>query len=209
MILRKTCVAVCLISGAGGLCGGSQAKLVPAATVTVCLENTVGVDDVTLDRAELGAAKIFASIALQMDWHHYGKSCPTERDPIMLSITTGTPKNYHPGALGIALPYEGIHIRIFYDRVRQQVRPDLVVPVLAHVLAHEMAHVLMGTDSHSDTGVMKFRWNRNELEYMAVRPLTFSAFDIPLLNSGIATRHTRLAAARDGNTIFVAKVPID
>jgi len=208
MTLGKTCVAVCLLSGAGGICGGSQAKLVPVARVTVCLENAVGVDDVTLDRAELGAAKIFASIPLQMDWRHYGKSCPTERDPIMLRITTGTPKDYYPGALGSALPYEGIHIRIFYDRI-QQVRPDLVVPVLAHVLAHETAHILMGTDSHSDIGVMKFRWNRNELEYMAVRPLTFSVFDISLLNSGIAARHTRLAAARDGNTIFAAKVPID
>ena len=42
--------------------------------------------------------------------------------------------------------------------------PSLVPALLGHVLAHEIAHLLEGTDLHSDSGIMKARWNSSDYE---------------------------------------------
>jgi hypothetical protein len=158
-------------------------KLTVASRVTVCMEKTAGVEEEVLDRGEMSAVRILALARLEIDWRNQGRSFPPERDPIILNVTTNTPREYFPRAYGIALPYEGIHIRVFYDRIKR-IRPDQVVPLLGHVLAHEIVHILSGTDSHSEKGVMKRRWSQSDLEQMLIRPLTFSNLDIVLLNFG-------------------------
>ena len=68
-------------------------------------------------------------------------------------------------ALAVALPFEGIHIEIFYDRIRAAegfVPPDY----LGHVLAHEITHILQSVARHSDSGLMKAHWDRPELVQM-------------------------------------------
>jgi hypothetical protein len=194
---RVTLAAIsCLIAA-----GAPRDKLAAPAKAIVCSEKAPGVNDYVLGHAEIGAGRMFALIDLRIDWRNWNKSCPTEQDPIVASLTTHTPTHYFPSAFGISLPYEGTHVRIFYDRV-QRLRPDLVVPVLSHILVHEIVHILEGTDSHSESGVMKFRWSQSELEQMAIRPMSFSPFDLSLLNSGIRNRHARVAAARDRTTNF-------
>ena len=61
----------------------------------------------------------------------------------MIRITSDTPASRIAGGLAFALPYEGVHIQIFYDRVRAA-EPLLPQVALAHVLAHEITHVLQG-----------------------------------------------------------------
>ena len=170
-------------------------KLTSAAPITICVESGAQVEARAVEAAEMTAQKMFASIGLRIEWRNHDRRCPAAEDPILLQFENGTPDSYRPRAFGVALPYEGVHIRIFYDRVRR-IRPDLVVPVLAHVLVHEIVHILTGTDSHSDTGVMKFRWRQGDFEQMAIQPMGFSAFDISLLKFGIRERHMRVAAAR-------------
>src|SRR5580698_9505171 len=56
--------------------------------------------------------------------------------------------------LAYALPYEGTHIVIFYDRAQAAMPdPEGVAQLLAHVLAHEVTHVLEGVSRHSAEGV--------------------------------------------------------
>lgn len=183
-----------------------HAKLTAASSVTVCVEKAADVEGEGLDRGEISAGKILALIGLEIEWRNQRRSCPQERDPIILNVTTNTPRDYFPRAYGTALPFEGIHIRAFYDRI-QRVRPDLVVPLLGHVLAHEIVHILSGTDSHSETGVMKRRWSPSDLEQMVSRPLPFSNFDISLLNLGMRDRHARLVTIRNQNMVSIAGLP--
>jgi hypothetical protein len=170
-------------------------ELAAAAPITVCVETGAGVEPDIVERGEITAGRMFAMIGLRIEWLRQGPLCPSAEDPILLSVANGTPDSYRPRAYGLALPYEGIHVRVFYDRVHR-LRPDLLVPALAHVFVHEIAHVLSGTDSHSDTGVMKFRWSQSDLEQMAIQPMRFSALDISLLKSGIPGRRMRVAGAR-------------
>ena len=60
--------------------------------------------------------------------------------------------------LAYALPYEGTHIVILFDRVRKM-QPNYVPAVLAHVLVHEVTHILQGIQRHSESGVMKAHWD--------------------------------------------------
>lgn len=183
-----------------------ERKLPAAATVMVCVEKAAAVQQDLLDRAELTAGRMFGSIGLKIEWSNRGRSCLQELQPIVLSVTTDTPRHYLPRAYGMALPYEGYHIRMFYDRI-QPMRPDEIVPLMAHVLAHEIVHVISGTDYHSETGVMKFRWSSADLEQMVVRPLPFSDLDILLLKIGIRSRHARLATMRNENTPSTMSIP--
>lgn len=181
-------------------------KVTTVSRVMVCVEKAAAVEAEMLARGEVSAGKILALAGLEIEWRNQRRSCPQDRDPIILNVTTNTPRDYFPQAYGIALPFEGIHIRVFYDRI-QQSRPDQVVALLGHVLAHEIVHSLSGTDSHSETGVMKRRWSQSDLEEMVIRPLPFSNFDLLLLNSGIRDRHARLLAIRNRNMVSMASLP--
>jgi hypothetical protein len=50
---------------------------------------------------------------------------------------------------------------IFYDRIERTAVAQQI-PVargLGHIMAHEVGHLLIGTDSHSDQGLMQPNWN--------------------------------------------------
>jgi hypothetical protein len=104
---------------------------------------------------------------------------------IEIRFTNGTPATSHPGALAYAEPFaEGVQrITVLYDRVRfsAERRPGLEPRLLAHVMVHEIGHVLMRTDAHSDTGVMKAHWTADDYDQMVRVPLGFTAVERELL----------------------------
>ena len=46
--------------------------------------------------------------------------------------------------------------------------------ILGHVIAHEVGHLLLGPNSHSAVGVMRARWDREELEQASRGSLRFT-----------------------------------
>jgi hypothetical protein len=60
-----------------------------------------------------------------------------------------------------------------------------VSALLAHVMAHEITHLLEGFAGHSETGVMKARWDAGDLRRMAVKPLLFDVEDVYLIQDGL------------------------
>lgn len=178
-------------------------KLTAPYRITVCVDKDAAVEGRVLDRGEISADKILALAGLEIDWRNRRRSCPPQQDSIILNVTTNTPRDSFPGAYGMSLPFEGIHLNVFYDRI-QRVQPYQVVPLLGHVIAHEIVHILSGNDTHSATGVMKRRWDLKDLQQMRIRPLPFSTFDILLLNLGIRDRHARLVTIRHQNTASAA-----
>ena len=143
-----------------------------------------------LNRARSLANQMFASVDVKIDWRigqqHLSE---TRRErAIMVEIVTDTPRELKSGALAFALPYEGVHIKIFYDRVQAATDPELTPNVLAHVMVHEITHILQGTCRHSDTGVMKARWAHADYMEMGQKPLSFTDEDVQLIKAGLAAR---------------------
>jgi hypothetical protein len=164
------------------------------STVTICL--VTNPNRPMVDAAETLADRIFAFIGVKVQWHEPPVCPPGTEPPIFLVIQTSTPKAYFPGALGVALPLDGSHVWVFYDRVRQAV-PDFRVPaLLAHVMAHETAHVLKGINRHSVSGILKAHWSEREIARMALLPLAFTPADAILIHHGIEERRSRVASGR-------------
>jgi hypothetical protein len=134
------------------------------------------------------ANQMFATIGIHMDWHSGEPPRTSSTRLIGIELAAHTPPNLLPGALAYAIPYEGVHIRVFYDRIEGEVVPSLRTVLLAHVLVHEIAHILQGIDRHSDSGVMKALWTRQDHFQMGVGPLPFTPQDVLLIHLGMASR---------------------
>jgi hypothetical protein len=159
----------------------------PVRRVTVC--TAMGVD---FRRAQFIATGMFARIGVGIAWHSE-RSCPS--DAIRIRLSYRTDRDFMPGALAYALPFEGIHIVVFYDRL-QQPEPDRLPGLLAHVMVHEITHILQGVNRHSESGVMKAHWTSRDLDEIAFRPLPFTEMDVVLIHEGLDSRDSYLASLR-------------
>jgi hypothetical protein len=159
-------------------------------------------------RAQSVASGMLATAGARINWRT-GLAKPSEPElPILIDITSNTPEKFHPGTLAYAQVFEGGHVKVFYDRVRNAYRPQATAMLLAHVLVHEITHVLEGMDRHSQEGVMKARWTPDDLLRMVYQPLPFDPLDVRLIREGLLNR-TRESArpARVANAETAAVSP--
>ena len=190
--------------------GQSQALLHPAnglrvadvplpsePAVTVCL--VTDPNRLIVGAAEALASQMFAKIRVRLQWHE-PPVCPAgAADPVLLALQRHTPDAQFRGALGVALPREGTHAWVFYDRVLRAGPDDsYVAALLAHAMAHEIAHVLQGISRHSESGILKARWSGTDCARMAYFPLMFTREDAILIKSGLEERRSRLVSSGPG-----------
>jgi hypothetical protein len=160
-------------------------------SVTIYIDLHANVPLETLMHAQKLASVMFAKTGVYLNWRMGLPKSHDVEGAITIEITSITP-TFHPGALAYAEPYakqfNGVHIRVFFDRVENSGKGTLVPVLLAHVLVHEVTHVLEGGDHHSAEGVMKAHWTANDLYRMLDRPLPFEPFDVDLIQRGLASR---------------------
>jgi len=166
---------------------GAETGAAGARSVTVCM--STGNSSSTAG-AKAMASKIFGRVGVRIDWHTLSAS-PASPDVIKITFEEHTPGTEHRGALAYALPYEGTHIVVFYDRLREFVQGEQIPTVLAYVLVHEITHILQGIHRHSATGIMKAHWNGDDYFAMRTNALTFTAVDEALLHAGLDARLAR------------------
>jgi hypothetical protein len=133
------------------------------------------------------ASSLFLSAGVKLEWHSEISFCKGNVNAMVVSLMTSTPKTFHPGALAYALPYEGVHIEVFYDRIAQA-DPELVPSLMANVIVHEITHILQGIDRHSASGVMKAVWDSSDYTLMKRGMLRFTAIDVEMIRDGFAAR---------------------
>ncbi len=148
--------------------------------VRVCVGIEASVNFGVVMGAERTAGQIFEDIGIHIHWicRHSGDSKSSE---IAMRLADNTSPTLLKGALGFALPYQqkGVRITVFYDRVELLARGhDSSGTILGHTLAHELAHILKAEDSHSETGIMRPRWDDRDIEAMQAHGLTFSPQDV-------------------------------
>ena len=138
------------------------------------------------------ANNIFAPVGVKFRFRKRGGHPDTfllERD-VVIDLVDGEAKDFRAGSLGFALPYEGVHATVFYDRVgifsaRKGVPINLM---LGYVLAHEITHLLEGINRHSDSGLMKASWTTQDLRGSNL--LELDGEDRKLIELGLARRET-------------------
>jgi hypothetical protein len=150
----------------------------------------------TLQIAEAFTGHIINQAGVSIVWHG---SVPSTwkggNRMIVIEVVRNVPPSYHPGDLGYALVFEGTHISVFYDRIRQ-VSPSSEPFILAHVLAHDIVHLLQGVDRHSDRGLMKAHWDWDDFWTMRKSFLPFTSEDIRLI------REAKAFSSSDGHSLL-------
>jgi hypothetical protein len=133
---------------------------------------------------------MFAKAGVHIQWRTDRPKLDQPNPPIVLDITSHTPGTLKPGALAYALVYEGVHIKVFWDRVQESANcnPGLTHKLLAHVMVHEITHVLQRINGHSENGIMKAHWTQSDILQMRLKPLPFESDDIRWIHYGLAAR---------------------
>jgi hypothetical protein len=185
--MTKTAMALVLYAAATAAYAGQ-----PQQKLTVYVQNNAMVPGRLLIPAEGLASRMFDEIGICLVWREGKPTVETSQPPIFIELATATPATREPGALAFALPFEGRHLTVFFDRIAKLPYRDTV---LAHVIVHEITHLLQGVVRHSATGVMKAHWSIGDFAAMRFRPFSFTPEDVDLIYAGLATRSETVTAA--------------
>ena len=171
-----------------GLSASSQANSAENPQVTVSVYDYAQLPRDTLTRAEQQATTIFSHVGLDITWLNCtqtdggsGSTACNEMDgPIhlILRITSNLASSTKDTAFGIAhLASDGTgkYGDVFWKRVRDlQANSKIdVVFILANVMAHEMGHLLLGSNAHAISGIMRAHWESDELRRIGMGTLQF------------------------------------
>jgi hypothetical protein len=182
--MRTALLGISILAGMPAVAGDR-----PAHLIVIHLHGTHFADALLLSRAQLSAESMLQPAGIRIIWQTGPSRTPDPSCASALSVdlVQSTPPSLRPEALAYAFPYQNASsaITIFYGRVRTYPHAD---KVLAHVMVHEVTHMLQGIARHSESGVMKAGWTKEDYRTMGNSPLPLTAGDIQLIHTGIAKR---------------------
>lgn len=170
-----------------------------------------GVSEDVLRKAEDVTTGIFQKVGVDLVWFtcaRNGKfsdkaSCPDAMDRTDLilnivphSMSKGLRGKDEVEGLAVDGPDEfSGHAWVFFDRAKEVAAKHLLnLPnVLGNLVAHELGHLLLGSCSHSKTGLMRAGWSREEFIAANRGELGFSGPERERILKGVVAR--RHAAA--------------
>ena len=166
-----------------GLLGSSFAE---NPQVTVSVYNDVEVSPDTLTQAEQRAANIFLRAGFDVTWLNCAQmnggtaACNEMDEPAHLSlrITSQVARSTSDTAFGVAFLASdgtGRYGDVFWKRAQElhaNSKVDLAL-ILGSVMAHEMGHLLLGSNAHAISGIMRAHWESTELRRIAMGTLLF------------------------------------
>ena len=180
-------------------------EVMPAADQTVALR---------------AAAGVLAAAGIDVRWVRCGEdastdnpqACDTPIGRAELSVRfvrlPGLPSARGKLRLGYSLVDtaigEGELATVYVDRVHWlavQAGADSAV-VLGFAVAHEIGHLLLGTNAHAASGLMRAVWSRIELQHGELADWLFSPAEGSTMRASIAKREGLRSSQRDANGCF-------
>ena len=157
-------------------------------TLRVRVVNHTQATPSTLAQAEREAARILGEAGLKTVW----LDCPllqadvAPEDPCLQPIegneielrvlSDKTRRGYQDNAFGFAVA--PLLASVYYEHAVRLSRIDdakYEMPIiLGCVIVHEIGHLLLGYNSHSDSGIMQPRWERKQVRQLMMGGLTFN-----------------------------------
>jgi hypothetical protein len=172
-------------------CVGRPDCAVP--TITVRVYDYAGVPPFIAKRAREETSRIFREAGIATEWALCttpSQAVPTdpwcETQPLATDIQLNIlPRKMaqemmgHHNELGAAVPVPsgiGRWASVFYHRVDELAESGGAsrALLLGHIMAHEIGHLLLGVNSHSDSGLMHVPWGRAQRERASLGTLLFT-----------------------------------
>lgn len=93
---------------------------------------------------------------------------------------------------------------VFYHRVEELARKGqcLEFQILGNVMAHEVGHLLLAPKAHSPAGIMKAKWNKQELQPAALASLRFTPQQADVIQNEAFNRVRQFEAARASGPVL-------
>jgi hypothetical protein len=174
----------------------------PTPTITVRIYNYSQASPAILTGAEREAHRILGAAGLRAVW----LECPVGPSP----VNPQGPCQKSPEATDmrlrvLAAPIQNkfqdtvfgftIHpvlASVYYEYALRRAKSDdaefEVQIILGCAIAHELGHLLLGTNSHSDKGIMQPRWEPNQVRQLMMGTLLFSTEQSKLMREQARTR---------------------
>jgi hypothetical protein len=174
----------------------------PSPTIRARITNYTEATPATISRAEREAGRILGEAGLNVVWIDcpLGRSAVIATDPcqqpleptdIVLRVLPEHARGgVQDGAFGFAvLP---VLASVYYEHAVRLARFDgaeFETPIiLGFVMAHEVGHLLLGSNSHSDTGIMQGQWERKQVRQLMKGDLHFTGQQSKLIQAEVQTR---------------------
>ena len=163
--------------------------------VAISIHNDAGIPAATLRGAELEASRVFSQSGIEVRWlncplppavpestQNRGNpdQCAAANFPRYLQLRIAKRSlNLNEFAMGISyLSADGVgcYADLFYQRVMETHESSHIssATILGHGIAHEIGHLLLGTNSHAASGIMRARWQPADLASASKGTLLFS-----------------------------------
>ena len=195
-----------LLIGLTGTLGCSAAKAQTVAEeapkLRIRVNNYAQVSHTMLKASEREAGRILEQAGLRTEWVNCpGKSestttenpCnePLEPMDIVLRLIPESSNNkYQDSVFGFAVVpiVASVYVNYAVNSARRD-NAEFEVPMfLGSVIAHEIGHLLLGLNSHSVTGIMQKRWERNQVRQAVTGNLLFTGEQGTLMQAEMQRR---------------------
>jgi hypothetical protein len=179
-------LAIALLFSSSNVAAQNSAK--PELRLTISVYNDANVSGDTLQQAEGEAVRVFRRAGVEVQWLNCEATAPPQESAACREVKF--PAHLHlrivrkalrlkAGVLGIsflAADGTGCQADLFYERMEelQNTRHGGLASLLGHVAAHEVGHLLLGTNSHAPTGIMRGHWTDEEVAGINLARLYFS-----------------------------------
>ena len=208
--LGRKCILFGLILCLGGPPLWAKDGRSQEAFVTVAVHNRADIPANALAQAELTASSIFKEAGVEVGWVNcepsavalkIAPSCRATEFPKYLHLTIARrSKNLSDSVFGISYLGEdgsGCYSNVFFEpaeELHERLHVNLGT-LLGNVVAHEIAHLLLGTNSHSGTGIMRPHWNERDLANASKGELLFTQAQGQTMRERLAASLCRTAGA--------------
>ena len=206
-VLPRAAVAIAAVAVAhAALLDTSSRAAVVVDGLLVRVYDGAGIPASVRKRAFARAGEILSRVELDVAWLEcppggfgwWGASCsaPPERGELIVRLVRASAdaRRRYPHALGFSMvdtqTGAGTLATVFTDRV------DLIAhraridrgSVLGPAIAHEIGHLMLGTNQHSATGLMRERWTSAEFERDQPQDWQFTAVERAALQATVQAR---------------------
>lgn len=160
----------------------------PRPTIRVRVDIYTSASPAVLARAEHEASRILDAAGLRSIWLdcQEGHSAAFSQDPCRVPLETTdivvrvdfepTQNKFQDSVFGFAvLPALATVYYAPPARLAKSDDAEFELPlILGCVMAHEIGHLLLGLNSHSDSGIMQPRWERKQIRQAMIGTLIFT-----------------------------------
>ena len=194
------------------LLGSSPASVGENPPLHVLVYNDAQVSPEVLAGAEQRAAEIFSRARFDVNWvncthpdsDREATGCNVVEGPghLELRIISRVASSTNDAAFGVAFlgpDGTGRYSDVFWNRAQELHANSNVdiAGILGSVMAHEMGHLLLGSNAHAISGIMRAHWEAGELRRINMGTLVFLPTQGKRMHARIASRRMLLVSGRE------------